>query len=350
MLDAVALSTGRRFVRWPDGTCKLVTASDSESQHDENLDAGPWDKIAGGDIGLWQVPATVRVCFPRLSDHIPRPHLIYTVDKDATGDGTPVADTVHVIHAAAWARRSDADTSTPTNSSWLSALAEKIRDDYYAWLDGAYDYTYQGHKPWKPSGYDDHVLYTFTRQAEDKPTAGGTLQGDGRTVPVLIRKNYTYESTTRIVSMPPNACAVQNLAQDEDNVVLRGVQMAYSTAEITRAAPAAARVIVHDLTIANEYKALRDFDNEYVTITVGAYSLNTTESIDAATAIYVQGFPLSGRWEPTGGNCAVRDWQTPDEESAEEMAWQGIIDGAIAAASQNRPRIPPDDANGVLLQ
>lgn len=349
-LDALAWSTGRRFVRWPDGTCKLLTAGASESQHQLNLDAEPWFMIAGGALDAWQVPEAVRVCFPRLADHIPCPHKIYVVDKAAPSDAMTVPNTFYVVHAAAWARRTDSDLSTvPDNSSWLNALAEQIRDDYYDWLGLAYDYTYQGCKAWKPSGHDDHVLYTFGEEYGDGFTAGGTLHSDGATVPVVVRHRHARSVTTRIVSLPANAAPVQNLAQDDENVVLRGVQMAVSQATITRAAPAACRVIVHDTTIANEYKFLRDVNNEYVEITVGAYSANSSESIEAETALYVNAWP-SGRWEPIGGNCEVRDWQTPDEETAESLDWQSLMDGAAAAMEnqrQGRPQQPPVDGGEV---
>lgn len=285
MLDAVAWSTGRRIVRRMNGTTYIERPDTAAPLVVANL-ADQKNAIAGGSIAPAPVPATVRCVFPRLCDHIPLSHLLYAKDKTPTGAAASlptVADTFHVVHSTAWARVTAVAslTSTPVNETFLDTLAAQIAADYYAWRAKAFDVTFQGAKAWVITGFDDHVLYTF-----------GRLHCGQHVV------------TTRAVSLPPNVAACHNLSQDDENVVLRGMQMGVADENITRSSPGDVKIITK---ASGSYAYQKDVSDVQVMVTAGAYSINTDQTVEDDTAVYVQPFP-DGHWEIIGGNCDAKDW------------------------------------------
>lgn len=296
ILDAVAWSTGRRVVRWPDGTIKMESPADAEEQLDANIEElTPWFEIAGGEFTPGPVPAEVWVAFPKLVDHIPVSTKLYKVAKTPTGDAAeiPTVDgTHHTVHSTAWARIdlvADID-STPANDSFLDALAAQLAEDYYAWRTRVFDRTFQGVKAWQPTGFDDHTLYTF----------GAEVDPAGEKPDHLVRM-----VNTRVVSLPSSCAAANNLSQDAENVVLRDMQLVIATEQITRTTAGTCNVVRET---SGGYELLKDVNDVQVTVEVRAYALQTAGAVANNTALYVFGNTATGRWQAPGGACGAKDW------------------------------------------
>ncbi len=314
MLDALAWSTGRRVARWHDGTIRVDNPADALTVlQDTNLQGDKkWYRIAGESFDKGNpAAATVRVTYPRLCDRIPVPAKLYKVDKTPTGDFAnikTISDAKHVIHSAAWARTTSRANlaTTPANDTFLTDLATQLSADFYAWHHYNYDITYQGIKPWKTTGYDDHVLYSFGALECDKIRHVGEVQEDGRSVVVTSTAARSLGVNVRIVSLPYNCRVMHNLSQDKVNVVLRGIQIGYATATITRAAPSTCQ-IVHQAAGATTYSKLKDYNTTDVTVTAGPGAAQAAASILTNYAVVLS--PCAdGRWEIIGGGCAVKDW------------------------------------------
>lgn len=61
------------------------------------------------------------------------------------------------------------------------------------------------------------------------------------------------------------------------------------------------------------YFYMRNGDGDHLTLEASAYSLNTSESIEADTPVYLSQFE-DGSIEATSGNCALKDWDLEDED------------------------------------
>lgn len=167
MLDAAALSIGKRIVRYLDGTVRAESASDADAIVTENLKK-PWQKLAGGDGDTkGDRPEKVLVTFRKWRHYaLLDKGRVYKEEIAPSDTAATVSGARKVIHSTCHADCSSSDSS-PSNSSELSALAQRIADDYYAWLGKQYDVTFAGAKTWKPSGYDDAVIWDFGRQLID---------------------------------------------------------------------------------------------------------------------------------------------------------------------------------------
>ncbi len=169
MLDAAALSVGKRIVRWLDGTVRAesynnaTTAVFSNDNLRSRIIAGTRIDV-GGEVIAGDAPEKVLVTFRKWRHYrLLQKGQVYTVEEDPPeGIGSTPTGTRKVFHSTLMADYSS-DSSPPGNSSDLDALAEQIAADYYGWLTYKYDITYVGAQPWKPTGFDDSVIWDFGR-------------------------------------------------------------------------------------------------------------------------------------------------------------------------------------------
>lgn len=182
LLDAAALSCGKRIVRRLDGTIRAESTADASTVHSSNLDL-PWQRICGGDFSgeSGDRPASVITTFRKWRHYsILEATQLYAETHNATGDKSKISGREKIIHSSLFANCNSSD-STPSNTSELNALAVAIGTDFYAWLDQRHDFTFAGIKAWTPSGFDNSVLWTFGEQGP-----------------------HGYRSQTRVQSMPPD--------------------------------------------------------------------------------------------------------------------------------------------------
>jgi hypothetical protein len=168
MLDAAALSVGKRIVRRRDGTVRAESHADAQAIVEENA-VTPYQLLAGGFYHEEQGyrPEKV-VCTFRKWRHyaLLQKGQVYTVEKSPSITTALVSGTKKVVHSTMHADYSS-DSSPPANTSDLDALAQLISDDYYGWLRSRYDITYTGSQPWESNGFDDSILWEFGRQVDD---------------------------------------------------------------------------------------------------------------------------------------------------------------------------------------
>lgn len=182
MLDAAALSVGKRVVRWIDGTVRAESAADAVTS---NLN-GDWQLICGGGVSdpppSGAVPAKVVTTFRKWRDYaLLDKGRVYVESIDAPDGNALFSGSEKIIHSTAFANCTDDDDS-PSNTSDLNTLATAIADDHYDWLRKSHDYTFANIKPWKLTGFDDSVVWNFG------------YQGD----------SGKYQAQTRIQSLPPD--------------------------------------------------------------------------------------------------------------------------------------------------
>jgi len=166
MLDAAALSVGKRIVRHLDGTVRALSAEESAIIHDRTNFRGTWQQICGGGDSLpkGSLPATVVTSFRKWRDYaLLARGRVYTESQNAPVGTIVAAGTKRTIHSTAFANCTDSDSS-PSNTSELNALAVVIGNDAFAWMSRTHDYTFAGVKPWYPSGFDDAVEFAFGYQ------------------------------------------------------------------------------------------------------------------------------------------------------------------------------------------
>lgn len=216
LLDAVSHSVGHRLVRWPDGTVKSMNFTNSETQLTENTGSSPaWQQIAGGDFDIGPVPAQVNVVFRRFVDHVVIPRKNYAIAKAPSSATATIGSSQKTIHSTLYADFTIVGTGSPDNISDLDNLAGEIATDYYKSAEHAYDRTFAGIKPWKPCGYDDHILYQFgSEYPVPKLSANTVVQGN--TATTQIGKHYEKWAHTRVQSNPVNFGVECQLSQDHD--------------------------------------------------------------------------------------------------------------------------------------
>ena len=172
LLDVVCHSLGWRLTYGDDGT-ESVNIRDFEDDIAE-VDFG-WANglpvLAGGlfdenhiDRGI---PEQVRVVFPAFKDHARfTKQADHIIDVNAstvrTGITPPIpysgVRTRKLIHSTAFA---DFTTGSPSNTSDLTALAQRIATDYFNSMMRRYDITYLGVVPsaqWPQTAFEDAML------------------------------------------------------------------------------------------------------------------------------------------------------------------------------------------------
>lgn len=181
MLDAAALSVGKRIVRRLDGTVRAESNATSEAVIAANVGKA-YQLLAGG---FYHDEAGYRpekvICTFRKWRHyrVLQKGQVHTVEVEPEITTAVATSTNKVVHSTMFADYSLDSPSPPANTSDLDALAEIIGEDFYGWLRSRYDATFAGAQPWDLNGFDDSVIWDFGCQV------------DG-----------TYLAQTRVQSMP----------------------------------------------------------------------------------------------------------------------------------------------------
>jgi hypothetical protein len=173
MLDAAALSVGKRIVRRCDGTVRAESNADAQAVITSNaglpaaLQAGGYYHLEAG-----YRPEKVTTTFRKWRHYrVLQKGQVYTVDKTPSIATALATSTTKVVHSTMFADYSS-DVSPPANTADLDALAQVISDDFYGWMRSRYDLTFAGAQPWTPNGFDDSVVWDFGRQV-----VGGSADG-----------------------------------------------------------------------------------------------------------------------------------------------------------------------------
>ena len=224
LLDAVAHSVGQRICRRQDGTVQASSWSTSQALRLANMVAlTPVRQAAGGDIGYGPVPASVDVVCRKFVDGIPIPDKAQAYNEVAADHlaDTPetTTSTAKTFHSTAYADCTTSGTdSAPSNNADLATLAGEIASDYYDSTLFVYDRTFDAIKEWKPSGYDDHILYQFGGEYPNPTITASTIitnQDEERpAAKTKLAKGYTRRYHTRVQSCMPNFGAEHQLSQD----------------------------------------------------------------------------------------------------------------------------------------
>jgi hypothetical protein len=240
LLDAMAASVGQRVVRKFDGTTEVVTAATSTTRLTSQIDAA--DKIAGGMVTRYPVPAQVRVVFPKIANGCLKDGEVYTKTANAPSSLTTVASMTKIIHSTAYADVST-DGSTIDNQSALDTLAAKIGADYYAWLGKMFDVSYAGLYQWEPTGFDDHLLFDF---GQASGISIKQIMSDAAAIEDFLEP--IGRQTTRVQSLPVNFGSEQQLSQGDGiiNNVARMVEFELTEALTTADEYADASVVKFD--------------------------------------------------------------------------------------------------------
>lgn len=215
LLDAVAHSIGMRIVRKLDGTVTLMDWDASETAYQSNLRL-TYQLIAGGILGTGPAPAKITTVCRKYTNH--RPYgdgKCYAYEKDPSEPLTAKTATRHkTIITTAYANFTTG-SGTPDNNTELNTLAVKIAADYSAQQKRRFDMTFVGALRWNPTGYDDHILYSFASQKSDG------------------NNGLDYEAQTRVQSSPANFGIEEMLHQDTDLEVIGPVQVVKAVSDIT---------------------------------------------------------------------------------------------------------------------
>lgn len=200
MLDAAALSIGKRIVRRLDGTVRAESFDDADTVMTENKKLDHRTRAGNYcDDEQGYKPAKVLVTFRKWRYYrLLQRGQVYTVDKDPSDTNAIVTGTKKIVHSTFMADCSTDDDS-PSNTSDLDALAEKIAADYYGWFGKRHDLTFAGAMPWVPCGYDDSVMWEWGSQ-------GGAATGR--------------LAQTRVQSMPVDFGFDIQLSQDKAKTLL----------------------------------------------------------------------------------------------------------------------------------
>lgn len=184
MLDAAALSVGKRIVRRIDGTVRAESVDDADSvlvanrKKNYRIVAGRNGRASArnSDREKGYRPAKVLVTFRKWRHYrLLQKGQVYTVEKDPSDTSAVVTGTQKVFHSTLVADYSS-DTSPPANTSDMDALADKIASDYYSWFQRRYDATYNGAQPWIPTGYCDSIVWDFGRPQDGERLAQTRVQ------------------------------------------------------------------------------------------------------------------------------------------------------------------------------
>jgi hypothetical protein len=216
LLDAAAWSVGRRVVRTIDGTVTVQARATADTALSDNLDQ-EWRQLAGGDfsdVGGDQ-PAKLTMTFCKMKEYfLQADNALYTVDKDAPSGTNFIEGKSLTVHCAAYA---DYDVSNSLqNGTALDALAEQLKTDYYGWAAKDYDRVFSGVTDWKPTGYDDAILWAFGRTCPDK--CFDLIKNEDGSVSRLEDRTEQL-AYTRVQTLPGNCWPEVNLCSDPSKEV-----------------------------------------------------------------------------------------------------------------------------------
>lgn len=214
ILDAVAASVGKRFVRWVNKTPYVMGPTISIDTFEGNVGFGntpltDWEPLCGGEFTDTHeaavIPEFVTIVFDDPCDGS------WQVFEEAATDhgyNNFTAGVKHLIHLAG--RDPFVGTST-TRSSEKSSLAFRIAEDFFGWSQRLYDFSFISVKGWRHSGFDDYVIWDFASQD----------------------KHGHYRAQTRAASMPYNFGVCRSLAledtHDFDSCIVEGELLTHIT-------------------------------------------------------------------------------------------------------------------------
>jgi len=235
-MDAVAASIGKRVVSNLDGSIEFQSPQDANTVLTENLsflDA----EVAGTDCDNMKqihLPQNVRVTFPvSFCYHLSCDGEKYAIDETITSECPRVGYT-KTIHSTAIAEYdcecenpdssgAEDELGDPSNKAELEALAYQVANDWKDWREYNYDFTYSSIRNWKPTGFDDHVLWSFGREAFDcyEPVTSYMTgrTGEAREPEVSLDTVYRREHQTRVQSLPLT-CDVESMYHGVGPMVL----------------------------------------------------------------------------------------------------------------------------------
>lgn len=238
LLDAAAASTGRRVVRRMNGSIVVEEPTFAAQTLTANL-ARPYRLLAGGQYGDLggDLPDKVLVTFRKMrSGSLVADGQLHTIEK--TGPKKPVRVTgyTHVIHSTMLARTNAAGAIL--NSEQLDDLAEKIKDDFYAWGAKRYDLTFGAIQRWDPSGFDDAVIWSFGRPLDSRTVVsrGSVVEGDAVTVAGQVVVDLLAQ--TRVQNLPSSVWAELNGCADPAANLSENTTTAAPSGPTTTPAPA----------------------------------------------------------------------------------------------------------------
>lgn len=210
-MDAVAASIGKRIVSKLDGTISFQDAADAYDELIDNI-ATLTNQIAGNDcLGISQkhLPQQVRVVFPvsychHLECNGEKHALEYDVSHPCSKTG--YIKTIHSTAVAEYECVCEDDREDPANESELQALTDKIGEDWRLWRQYDYDFTFAAPQAWEPTGFDDHILWTFGAEqfdCYDPITSYATGRTGEDTEPeVSLVPVFRRDHQTRVQSLP----------------------------------------------------------------------------------------------------------------------------------------------------
>jgi hypothetical protein len=183
----------------------------------------PWWQIAGDKFELDPVPDSVYVLFPKVICGTPTANReFHRYIKSVSTFNGKVTDTVKTIHSTAWANFVP-NSATPSNDSELDMLATAIAGDYSKSLNRYHDRTFDGIKEWFFTGFDDHLLFSFGAEDDEKMMTARTSVDTDDVEPVASTElDCTYQTGyfTRCQAMPGNFGVDEMWHQGSTKVVI----------------------------------------------------------------------------------------------------------------------------------
>ncbi len=230
LLEAAAWSTARRVVRRIDGSVLFQSRSIADSDLRANLRrAAKMQLLAGGDFGIigGDQPRWLEVTWRKIYQHLLRSdNQLYSSRLPAIDGTVNVADREFTIHCAALADFDAKGDSVPNNSTTLALLSSRLTIDYFGWQATNYDRTYAGIVDWRPTAYDDAILWSFGRLSPDK---GFDLIRDDEGKLVGLGPLTEHLAYTRVQTLPPNTWPEVNLCSDSTKEVVEPRLMAIAS-------------------------------------------------------------------------------------------------------------------------
>lgn len=238
-LDAVAFSLGMRFIREPDGDCKIVNWDTTEDTYADNAE-GVWWQIAGDQLTPMPLPDKVEVAFQKIRHYRPCDNQRYVAESDSSDIPDSMTEQATIagsqcIYSTLLADFTD-DGETPDNDSEVTALVSQVAEDYYLSQRRAYDITFAGAKPWTPCGYDDHMLYNIGAEHDEPCLRAVTTVSEGSLqANTVLNKQWETSYWMRVQTFPYNFYPEHQLSQQHTLQIIGPVQVAKTT---TTAVPA----------------------------------------------------------------------------------------------------------------
>jgi hypothetical protein len=211
LLDAALASIGARLVSKLDGSMGFQRPADATTALTANLATVKY-QIAGTDctdMRASYLPQYVRVTFPKSFCY----HLTCDDDKyPLTYTNSAYClqpncyKTIHSSAVADYQCDCDGDSEAPKNLATIQALTTQIGTDWNDWHYYEYDFTFAIPQAWNPTGYDDHVLWSFGCEVWEEylPIASQTedVNGESPNTQVMLQSAFRRDHMTRVQSLP----------------------------------------------------------------------------------------------------------------------------------------------------